>query len=112
MAIGVVKAWIEDKGFGFLTEDDGPDVFVHAKSLPDGLKQLDPGVRVQFEKKQTPRGVQALDVKLVTDWEDDVTLEVLTEAEFLTELRVILPPLREVHKQALLDNARGHGWVD
>jgi cold shock CspA family protein len=114
MAMGAVKVWLGDKGYGFITEDDGDDVFVHAKSLPPGIKQLSVGTRVRFEKKQTDRGVQAFSVVLgafeSVDDEEDFA-DVLTEAEFIKELRGILPPLREIHKQAILDLARNHGWA-
>jgi cold shock CspA family protein len=112
MSVGVVKAWMEDRGFGFITEDGGGDVFVHAKSLPSGIKQLKPGARVMFEKRQTDRGVQAFSVGFDADGLDEEDPpDVLTEREFIKELSGILPPLREIHKQALLDLARDHGWA-
>jgi len=112
MSTGVVKAWMEDRGFGFITEDGGSDVFVHVKQLPQGVKQLQPDTRVMFEKKQTNRGVQAFGVMLDADSGPDDPPDFLTEKEFLRDLNGLLPPLREVHKQALLDIARDHGWVD
>jgi CspA family cold shock protein len=113
--VGTVKAWMEDRGFGFITEDGGGDVFAHVKSLPSGVKQLAPKTRVSFEKKHTERGVQAVNIVLGESAEGDgpeLPCDLLSEAEYLTELRVIQPPLREVHKQALLDSAKEHGWVD
>jgi cold shock protein len=108
MSAGVVKAWITDRGFGFITEDGGDDVFMHAKQLPPGLKTLNIGVRVRFKKRDTPRGIQACDV--VLEMPGDEVYE-LTEDKFLAEVRELLPNIREIHQQRLLDWARGHGWV-
>lgn len=114
MSAGCVKSWKEERGFGFITEDNGEDVFVHVKSLPKGVKQLAPDTRVQFEKRKTPRGVQAFGVVIMSgepEGEEDEP-DVLFKAEYLRELNAVLPPLREVHKLALLDIAVKFGWVE
>eukprot|EP00409_Alexandrium_fundyense_P004119 CAMPEP_0185900888 /NCGR_PEP_ID=MMETSP0196C-20130402/326_1 /TAXON_ID=2932 /ORGANISM="Alexandrium fundyense, Strain CCMP1719" /LENGTH=80 /DNA_ID=CAMNT_0028619437 /DNA_START=118 /DNA_END=356 /DNA_ORIENTATION=+ len=50
MMAGVVKKWFGDKGFGFITPDDGSeDVFVHMKALQDGNDYLSEGESVEFE---------------------------------------------------------------
>ena len=48
MPTGKVKWFDTDKGFGFLSRDDGGEVFVHQSALPDGLTALKPGSRVEF----------------------------------------------------------------
>jgi cold shock CspA family protein len=111
MATGEVKNWLDEKGYGFIAEDGGADVFVHATSLPAGVKKLKPGDKVTYAVRQTDRGVQAANVRLGQELEFGDVPDLLTEAEFLAELRVIQPPLREVHKQILLDKAFDHGWV-
>jgi CspA family cold shock protein len=62
---GRVKWYDTEKGFGFLTRDDGGDVFVHKAALPDGVADLKPGQRVDFGVVESRRGNQALAVKLL-----------------------------------------------
>lgn len=108
MAQGKVKVWLEDRGFGFITEDGGDDVFVHAKSLPPGMRQLSPGTRVLFAKRRTQRGMQAVDVELATM--ATAGPDVLTESEFARELVSYMESSSDT-ASALLDMARYHGWV-
>ncbi len=63
MPTGKVKWYDTDKGFGFLTSDEGEDVFVHASALPAGTASLKPGTRVEFGVVEGRRGVQALSVR-------------------------------------------------
>ena len=62
---GRVKWYDTEKGFGFLTRDDGGDVFVHKAALPTGVGELKPGQRVDFGIVESRKGNQALAVKLV-----------------------------------------------
>jgi CspA family cold shock protein len=62
---GRVKWYDTEKGFGFLTREDGGDVFVHKAALPDGVADLKPGQRVDFGVVESRRGNQALAVKLL-----------------------------------------------
>jgi cold shock protein len=62
---GRVKWYDTDKGFGFLTSDDGGDVFVHKAALPSGVASLTPGQRVEFGVVESRKGNQALQVKLL-----------------------------------------------
>ena len=66
MAQGTVK-WLNDtKGFGFITGDDGQDVFVHHSAIVgEGHKTLREGERVEFEVQQGPKGAKAVNVKPV-----------------------------------------------
>ena len=65
MPTGKVKWFNADKGFGFLAEDDGADVFVHRDALPDGVTDLKPGQRVEFGIVQGRKGSQALSVRVL-----------------------------------------------
>ena len=65
MPTGKVKWYDGDKGFGFLTRDDGGEVFVHSTSLPPGTTSLRPGQRVEFGVAEGRKGAQALQVKLL-----------------------------------------------
>jgi CspA family cold shock protein len=62
---GRVKWYERDKGFGFLTSDDGGDVFVHKAALPAGVDDLKAGQRVEFGVVESRKGTQALAVKLL-----------------------------------------------
>ncbi len=65
MPTGRVKWYDTEKGFGFLTRDDGGDVFVHKAALPEGVAELKPGQRVDFGVVESRKGNQALAVKLL-----------------------------------------------
>jgi CspA family cold shock protein len=63
MATGTVKWFNEKKGFGFITEDGGNDVFVHYSAIKgDGFKTLVEGDKVTFEVVNGPKGPQASNV--------------------------------------------------
>ena len=65
MPTGKVKWYDTDKGFGFLSRDDGGEVFVHSSALPAGVPALKPGARVEFGIVDGRRGEQALSVTLL-----------------------------------------------
>lgn len=63
---GVVKWFNEEKGFGFIEQESGPDVFVHFRAIVDeGFKTLAEGQKVSFEVTQGQKGLQAENVTLV-----------------------------------------------
>jgi cold shock protein len=67
MAHGTVKWFNADKGFGFITQDEGPDVFVHYSAIDtSGFKALNEGDQVEFAVTQGPKGPQAQAVKKLT----------------------------------------------
>ena len=65
MPTGRVKWFNPEKGFGFLSREDGPDVFVHKDALPVGTTELKPGQRVEFGIVAGRRGDQALQVRVL-----------------------------------------------
>ena len=68
MANGKEKWFNEVKGYGFLTTDEGDDVFVHYSSIVgEGFRTLSEGDEVEFEVTDTPKGPQAMDVKRKTE---------------------------------------------
>lgn len=65
MPTGKVKWYDAEKGFGFLSQEDGPDVHVRAEALPEGTTTLKAGTRVEFGIAQGRRGDQALQVRIL-----------------------------------------------
>lgn len=65
MPTGKVKWYDAEKGFGFLSKEDGGDVYVRAAALPDGVALLKPGQRVEFGIVQGRKGDQALSVRVL-----------------------------------------------
>jgi len=65
MSTGTVKWFKDDKGFGFITpEDGGKDLFAHHSSIQmNGYKSLKEGQRVQFDAQQGPKGPQAVNIR-------------------------------------------------
>lgn len=66
MATGTVKFFNAQKGFGFISREDGPDVFVHFSNIEgSGYRSLDEGQHVEFEIGQGRKGDEALKVRAI-----------------------------------------------
>ena len=66
MVNGTVKWFNDRKGFGFIEQDNGPDLFVHHSGIvSNGFKSLDEGARVTFDVENGPKGQSAINVKAV-----------------------------------------------
>jgi cold shock protein len=66
MATGTVKWFNEKKGFGFIEQEDGPDVFVHHSGIKmEGFRTLKEGARVSFDIEQGQKGPAAVNVVIV-----------------------------------------------
>ena len=64
MATGIVKWFNADKGYGFITQDGGPDVFVHFSAIQEnGYRSLSENDKVQFDVTSGPKGAQAANVR-------------------------------------------------
>jgi cold shock protein len=62
---GKVKFFNAEKGFGFVSNDEGDDVYVHRDALPDGLTELKPGQRVEYGVVTGRKGNQAMQVRVL-----------------------------------------------
>lgn len=66
MTTGTVKWFNGDKGFGFITPESGPDVFVHFSAISgDGYRNLQENDKVEFDLASGPKGPQAQNVRVV-----------------------------------------------
>jgi CspA family cold shock protein len=63
--VGKVKWYDSEKGFGFLSKEEGGDVYVRSDALPAGVTNLKPGQKVEFGVVEGRRGEQALQVRLI-----------------------------------------------
>lgn len=64
VATGTVKWFSPDKGYGFISQEDGPDVFVHFSAIiGDGYRNLEENQQVEFELTDGPKGPQASNVR-------------------------------------------------
>ena len=66
MATGTVKWFNNDKGYGFISQSDGADVFVHYTAIQSqGYRSLEEGQAVEFEVQQSQKGLQAANVRVM-----------------------------------------------
>jgi CspA family cold shock protein len=64
MTVGTVKWFNADKGYGFISPESGPDVFVHFSAIQStGYRSLDEGQAVEFDVTDGPKGPQAVNVR-------------------------------------------------
>ena len=66
MATGTVKWFNSEKGYGFISQEDGPDVFVHFSAIQgEGYRNLEENQKVEFDLTQGQKGPQAANVRVI-----------------------------------------------
>lgn len=117
---GTVLRFDDNQGYGFIApDDDGPDVFMHANDLLDDKRRFRTGVEVEFTLLQGERGPKAAEVVLAGpsghgDWESPDAQEFRTE---VTDALIAAAPDMTAGqlgaaREALIDIAAAHGWID
>jgi CspA family cold shock protein len=67
VATGTVKWFSSEKGYGFISQETGPDVFVHFSAIDGaGYRNLEENDKVEFEVNQGPKGLQAANVRRIS----------------------------------------------
>jgi len=67
VAIGTVKWFSSEKGYGFISQEGGPDVFVHYSAIDGaGYRNLEENDKVEFDVNQGPKGLQAANVRRIS----------------------------------------------
>lgn len=106
MPTGRVKWYDTEKGFGFLTRDEGEDVFVHKAALPAGVGELKPGQKVEFGIAAGRKGDQALQVKVLEAPPSLVEAERLSKRRPADELNTLIEDMIKVLEAKILPDLK------
>lgn len=108
MPTGKVRFYNDEKGFGFLSNDEGADVYVHSSALPEGATTLKRGARVEFDVAQGRRGDQALHVRLLEPAPSVTRTMAMRDRLPADEMAVVVEDLIKVLDDASNRLRRGH----
>ena len=108
MPTGKVRFYDADKGFGFIAEDDGADVFLHANALPEGVTTLKKGTRVEFGIVEGRKGAQALSVRVLEPTKTVTALRRERDRKPAEELVVIIEDVVQLLDRVSEGLRKGH----
>lgn len=108
MPTGKVRFYDEEKGFGFLSSDEGQDVYVHSSVLPAGVTSLARGVQVEFDIAQGRRGDQALHVRLLEPAPSVSKSMAMRDRKPAEEMAVLIEDLIKLLDDSSNSLRRGH----
>lgn len=108
MPTGKVKWFDKDRGFGFVTRDDGGDVFVPKGALPAGVQELKAGSRVEFGVAAGRRGEQALSVRILPAPATLTEARAAADRKSPDELHAMIEDMVKVLDGVQHDLRRGH----
>ncbi|CCH77122.1 Cold shock protein [Nostocoides japonicum T1-X7] len=108
MPTGKVKFFDADKGFGFVSDDAGGDVFVPASALPEGVKTLKGGTRIEFGIVEGRRGSQALGVRVLDPAQSVATNRKVRDRKPADEMVVIVEDVIRLLDDVSNQLRRGH----
>ena len=108
MPTGKVRFYDADKGFGFIAEDGGADVFLHANALPEGVTTLKKGARVEFGIVEGRKGAQALAVKILEPTKTVTALRRERDRKPADEMVVILEDVVQLLDRVSEGLRKGH----
>ena len=107
-----MKWYDTEKGFGFLTRDEGEDVFVHKAALPAGVAELKPGQKVEFGIAAGRKGDQALQVKVLEAPPSLVEAERLSKRRPADELNTLIEDMIKVLEAKILPDLKRGRYPD
>jgi CspA family cold shock protein len=107
-----VKWYDTEKGFGFLTRDEGDDVFVHKAALPAGVGELKPGQKVEFGVAAGRKGDQALQVKVLEAPPSLAEAERLSKRRPADELNTLIEDMIKVLEAKILPDLKRGRYPD
>ena len=108
MPSGKVRFYDEEKGFGFLSSDEGQDVYVPRSALPQGVPALQRGARVEFDIVAGKRGDQALHVRLLEPAPSVTRGLTLRDRKPAEDMVVVVEDLITLLDQASTSLRKGH----
>ena len=108
MPTGKIKFFDADKGFGFVADDEGGDVFVPASALPEGVSTLKGGTRIEFGLADGRRGPQALSVRLLDPAQSVSVNKKVRDRKSTDEMVVIVEDVIKLLDDVSNSLRRGH----
>jgi CspA family cold shock protein len=105
---GKVKFYDADKGFGFVSDDGGADVFLPSSALPAGVTSLKSGTRVEYGVVETRKGAQALSLRVLEPAQSVAQNKRLRERKSAEEMAPIIEDIIKVLDGVSNDFRRGH----